>query len=74
MHDPAKVVLDLATAVALGGDALSDAAIVRGEPGVYGLVAPDAPISRTIARLARDAERVLRSVAVARKAARAVAW
>ena len=74
VHDPAKVLLDLATAVALGGDALSDAAIVRGEPGVYGLVASEATISRTIALLARDADRVLRSVAVARKTARAVAW
>jgi len=74
VHDPAKVVLDLAVAVALGGDALADAAIVRGEPGVYGLVASEATISRTIAGLARDADRVLRSVAVARKAARAVAW
>lgn len=74
VHDPAKVVLDLATAVALGGDALADAAIVRGEPGVYGPVASEATISRTIAALARDADRVLRSVAAARKTARAVAW
>lgn len=33
VHDPAKVVLDLAVSVALGGDALADAAIVRSEPG-----------------------------------------
>ena len=28
-HDPAKVVLDLATSLALGGDACSDAALLR---------------------------------------------
>ena len=74
VHDPAKVVLDLAVAVALGGDALADAAIVRGEPGVYGLVASEATVSRTIAALAKDAGKVERAVAAARRAARAVAW
>ena len=74
VHDPAKVVLDLAVAVALGGDALADAAIVRGEPGVYGLVASEATISRTIATLAKDAGTVERAVAAARKAARAIVW
>ena len=44
VHDPAKVVLDLAVAVALGGDALADAAVIRSEPGVYGPVASEATI------------------------------
>ena len=74
VHDPADVVLDLAVAAALGGDALADAAIVCGEPGVYGLVASEATISRTIAALAKDAGKVERAVAAARRAARAVAW
>ena len=74
VHDPAKVLLDLAVAAALGGDCLADAALVRAEPGVYGAVASDATISRTIATLAEDADRVLRAVAAARRAAREVAW
>jgi hypothetical protein len=55
IHDPAKMLLDLAVAVALGGDCLADAAVVRAEPAVFGLVASDATISRAIAGLARDA-------------------
>lgn len=74
VHDPAKVVLDLAVSVALGGDALADAAIVRSEPGVYGPVASEPTISRTIAALAADAGKVERVVAAARKTARGVAW
>jgi len=33
-HDPGKVVLDLAVAVAVGGDCLADVAVLRGEPRV----------------------------------------
>jgi hypothetical protein len=47
-HDPAKIVCDLAVALALGGDCLSDIAVLRGEPAVFGLVAPDPTVSRTI--------------------------
>jgi hypothetical protein len=31
-HDPGKVVLDLAVAIALGGDCLADLAVVRAQP------------------------------------------
>ncbi|MCH8629065.1 transposase, partial [Arsenicicoccus piscis] len=41
-HDPAKVLLDVAISLALGGDACRDAALLRAEPGVYGPVASDA--------------------------------
>jgi hypothetical protein len=34
VHDPAKVVCDLAVALALGGDCLADIALLRAEPGV----------------------------------------
>jgi hypothetical protein len=34
VHDPGNVVLDLAAAVALGGDCLSDVAMLRSEPGL----------------------------------------
>jgi hypothetical protein len=39
VHDPAKVVLDLAVTLALGGDCLADIALLRSSPGVFGLVA-----------------------------------
>ena len=55
VHDPAKVITDLALTLALGGDCLADIALLRSEPGVYGLVASDATVSRTIDALAKDA-------------------
>ena len=39
VHDPAKVLLDLAVTLAVGGDCLADVAVLRAEPGLYGLVA-----------------------------------
>lgn len=74
VHDPAKVVLDLALALALGGDCLADVALLRAEPGVYGPVASDATVSRTIAGLAADATKALAAINSARAAARARAW
>jgi hypothetical protein len=35
VHDPAKVVLDLAVSSALGGDCLADASLLRAEPGPF---------------------------------------
>ena len=37
-HDPGKVVLDLAVAIALGGDCLADLAVVRAQPDLFGEV------------------------------------
>jgi hypothetical protein len=74
IHDPGKVVADLAVTLALGGDCLADIALVRAEPGVFGLVASDPTVSRTIARLAADASAVLAAIAAARASARARAW
>ncbi|MFT4157312.1 MAG: IS1380 family transposase [Microbacterium sp.] len=74
VHDPGKVVLDLAVMLALGGDALSDIATVRAEPGVYGLVASDPTVSRTITTLTTDADRALAAIEVARQRAREAAW
>ena len=73
-HDPAKVLLDLAISLALGGDACRDAALLRSEPGVYGRVASDATISRTITALAADVDRVEKAVAQATAAARQHVW
>ena len=51
-HDPGKALLDLAVALALGGDTASDLATLRAEPGLYGPVASDPTLSRIIASLA----------------------
>ncbi|WP_024285360.1 IS1380 family transposase [Cellulomonas sp. KRMCY2] len=73
-HDPAKVLLDLAITLALGGDTCSDLAVVRAEPAVFGAVASDPTLSRTIATLAGDADRALAAIDRARATARARVW
>ncbi|WP_394277711.1 IS1380 family transposase [Luteococcus sp.] len=73
-HDPAKVLLDLAMSLVLGGDSCRDAALLRSEPGIYGPVASDPTISRTITALAADVDRVEKAVAKARAAARDLVW
>jgi hypothetical protein len=74
VHDPAKVVLDLAVTLALGGDCLADMALLRSELGLYGPVASDATVSRTISALAADAPAALAAIDTARAAGRACAW
>jgi hypothetical protein len=74
VHDPGKVLLDLVVAVALGGDCLADIGILRAEPAVFGLVASDPTVSRTVAALAAEAPKVLAALRSARAAARAAAW
>lgn len=74
MHDPAKVVLDLAVTLALGGDCLADVAVLRAEPSVYGPVASDPTVSRVIDRLADEPERALRAIGAARAAGRSRTW
>ena len=73
-HDPAKIVLDLAVALALGGDCLADVALLREQPGVFGPVASDPTVSRTVDVLAAEAARALKAINGARAAARARAW
>jgi Transposase DDE domain group 1 len=70
VHDPAKVLLDLAVALGLGGDCLADIAVLRAEPGVFGLVASDPAVSRTIDALAADAPAALKAICAARAAGR----
>ncbi|NJP68534.1 transposase, partial [Streptomyces spiramenti] len=48
VHDPGKALLDIALAVAQGGDCLADVAILRCEPAVFGPVASDPTVSRLI--------------------------
>ena len=57
VHDPAKIVLDLALTLALGGDCLADIALLRAEPGVYGRVASDPTVSRDHRRARRRRRR-----------------
>jgi hypothetical protein len=74
IHDPGKVITDLAIALALGGDCLADIALLRAEPAVFGRVASDPTVSRTIDALAADAPRALKVIDAARAAARARVW
>ena len=74
VHGPAKVLLDLAVTLGLGGDCLADIGILRGEPGVHGLVASDPTVSRTIDALAKDAPAALAAIHATRAVARARVW
>ncbi len=74
VHDPAKVITDLAVTLALGGDCLSDVAVLRAEPALFGRVASDPTVSRTIDALATAGPRALASINAARAAARARVW
>jgi hypothetical protein len=74
IHDPAKIVCDLAITLALGGDCLADIAGLRVEPDLFGPVASDPTVSRLIDTLARDADKVLAAVNSARAQARATTW
>ncbi|MFJ8159136.1 IS1380 family transposase [Streptomyces sp. NPDC094468] len=74
VHDPGKVLLDLALAVALGGDCLADVAMLRCEPAVFGPVASDPTVSRLIDTLASSGEKALRAVRSARAEVRSRVW
>ena len=54
--------------------ALADVALLRAEPVVYGAVASDPTVSRSIAALAADAPAALKAIGTARSAARRRAW
>lgn len=74
VHDPGKIVADLAAAVALGGDCLADIAVLREQPQLAGPVASDPVVSRLVSLLAGDLPRALREIRAARAAARERAW
>jgi len=74
VHDPGKVLLDLAISVAIGGDCLADIAQVRSEPALFGRVASDPTVSRLIDTLAADADRALAAINGARATVRARVW
>jgi Transposase DDE domain group 1 len=74
VHDPGKILTDLAMAVALGGDCLADIAVLRTAPDLAGPVASDPVVSRLISTLAAGGPRALRAIRAARAAARERAW
>jgi hypothetical protein len=73
-HRSGKVLLDLAVALAVGGDCLADIGQLRATPEVFGPVASDPTVSRLIDTLAADAPAALAAIASARATARARAW
>ncbi|RUQ34266.1 MAG: IS1380 family transposase, partial [Candidatus Competibacteraceae bacterium] len=74
IHDPGKIVFDLAVSVAIGGDCLADIAQLRGDRDVFGLVASDPTVSRLISSLAADAGPAVAAINTARSHSRANAW
>jgi DDE family transposase len=74
VHDPGKIVADLAVALALGGDCLADIAVLRSSPEIFGPVASDPTVSRLVKVLAEAGPRALRAIRTARATARRWAW
>lgn len=74
VHDPGKMLVDLALAVALGGDCLADIALLRSEPAVFGPVADDPTVSRLIDTLAASGEKALTAIRTARSEVRRRVW
>ena len=73
-HDPGSVLLDVATAVALGGDCLADVAAVRSQPEVFGSVASDPTVSRVFTALAADVDEAVAAIRQVRAKARGAVW
>src|SRR5580693_5471385 len=74
VHDPGKVVADLAATLALGRDCLADIAVLREQPHLAGPVASDPVVSRLVAALAADLPRALKAIRSARATARERVW
>jgi hypothetical protein len=74
VHDPGKIVADLAAAVAMDGDCLADIAVLREQPQLAGPVASDPVVSRLVSTLAADLPRALKAIRAARASARERAW
>jgi hypothetical protein len=76
-HDPGKVLLDVAIALALGGDCLADVAAVRAQRDLFGMVASDPTVCRLFATLSADAvtaDRAVAALRLARAGARKRVW
>lgn len=74
VHDPGKILLDVALAVALGDDCLADVGMLRAEPAVFGPVASDPTVSRLIDTLASAGPKALAAIRSARAEVRDHLW
>lgn len=74
VHDPGKILLDLALATALGGDCLADVAMLRAEPALFGPVASDPTVSRLVDTLAAAGSGALTAIRTARAEVRDRIW
>ncbi|MFJ9591115.1 IS1380 family transposase, partial [Streptomyces acidicola] len=74
VHDPGKILLDVALAVALGGDCLADVGVLRTEPDVFGPVASDPTVSRLVDTLATSGPKALAAIRYARSQVRGRVW
>ncbi|WP_406272422.1 IS1380 family transposase [Streptomyces sp. NBC_00191] len=74
VHDPGKILLDVALAVALGGDCLADVGMLRAEPALFGPVASDPTVSRLIEVLASAGPKALAAIRTARAHVREHVW
>ena len=72
IHDTGKIILDLAVALAVGGDCPADIAVLRGQPRLFGTVASDPTVSRRIDALAADVDEPVAAIRAARAQARAL--
>ncbi len=70
-HDRGQVVVDLAVMIADGGDAISDLAVLRDQPELFGAVASTPTAWRTLEAVDTAA---LERIAVARATARRRVW
>ena len=70
-HDRGQVLVDVATMIAAGGEAISDLAVLRDQPSLFGEVASTPTAWRTLEVIDAD---TLGAIAQARAAARAAAW
>jgi hypothetical protein len=70
-HDPGVVLVQLAVSLVDGGDCLSDIAVLRNQPELFGAVASDPTVFRVLDSIHSEG---LRNIASARAAARACVW
>lgn len=70
-HDRGEVLVDLAVLLADGGEAISDLAVLRNQPALFGAVASNSTGWRTLEAVDGEA---LERIAAARAQARAQAW
>lgn len=71
LHEPGRVLVDLATVLIDGGDCVSDLGVLAGQPDLFGSVASQSTATRLLHALG---ERELEAVRVARRRARERAW